>query len=205
MATDTLSTLNFHGENMRTWPHRRTPSPMREPASKSRGVRPRATVCAAAARPTGPAPMMTTGSVEEFMCLPRSAAEWGSEWRRLEIEAQELARLGPDVLECGTAAGSNPALLTRRYGDPGTAGLPQLRGFQCYQQRRFRRARREAHRAAWRADHARDANLLVLELHLFEVLAVDRIFTEEPALQRAHIPRLGLELDAKELARQPGH
>src|SRR5690606_13345282 len=45
---------------MRTWLHWRTACPASAPASKTTGVNPRSSACAAAARPTGPAPMMAT-------------------------------------------------------------------------------------------------------------------------------------------------
>ena len=41
IAAAAESTLNFHGENIRTWPQRRMPSPTRGPASSTSGVRPR--------------------------------------------------------------------------------------------------------------------------------------------------------------------
>ena len=53
--------LNSHGENTRTWPHSRMLAPTASPASKTSGSRPRASSCAAAARPTGPAPITATG------------------------------------------------------------------------------------------------------------------------------------------------
>src|SRR5215217_7630643 len=61
MATAAESTLNFHGENMRTCCQRRMPAPTASPASSTSGVNARDRTWAAAASPTGPAPMMTTG------------------------------------------------------------------------------------------------------------------------------------------------
>src|SRR5699024_12374603 len=54
--------LYFHGENRPIWPHSLTASSDLAPASKTSGFIPRVDKCAAAAKPTGPAPMMTTGS-----------------------------------------------------------------------------------------------------------------------------------------------
>src|SRR6266542_3335542 len=54
--------LYFHGEKIRTWPHSRTAAPTDGPASRMSGVAPRLTRCAAAASPTGPAPITATGS-----------------------------------------------------------------------------------------------------------------------------------------------
>src|SRR6266853_698628 len=60
-ATDAASTVYFHGEKKRTWRHWRIDAPTASPASRTSGVSPRASRCAAAARPTGPAPMTATG------------------------------------------------------------------------------------------------------------------------------------------------
>src|SRR5438105_9005575 len=61
-ATDTESTVYFHGEKNLTWRHWRIEAPTLLPASSTRGVSPRASRWAAAAKPTGPAPMTATGS-----------------------------------------------------------------------------------------------------------------------------------------------
>src|SRR5918998_6409342 len=61
-----------HGVNVRTCPQARSAAPTASPASRTSGVRPRVVRCAAAARPTGPAPMTTTGR-------PVGAAEMGVE------------------------------------------------------------------------------------------------------------------------------
>src|SRR4051794_41630765 len=52
--------LNSHGENTRTCPHSRMLEPTASPASNTTGSMPRSMRCAAAARPTGPAPMTAT-------------------------------------------------------------------------------------------------------------------------------------------------
>src|SRR6266568_2670361 len=73
-ATDAASTVYFHGEKNRTWLHWRIDAPTATPDSRTSGLSPRASKCAAAARPTGPAPMTATGSVlrEVFIdqCTP---------------------------------------------------------------------------------------------------------------------------------------
>src|SRR5215212_2599638 len=53
-----------HGENRRTWPQSKTLDPATGPASKMIGSSPCASRCAAAARPTGPAPITATGRGE---------------------------------------------------------------------------------------------------------------------------------------------
>src|SRR5215217_2801654 len=60
MALATGSTLYSHGENTRTCPHSRTLAPTCWPASKTSGSMPREARCAAAASPTGPAPITAT-------------------------------------------------------------------------------------------------------------------------------------------------
>jgi hypothetical protein len=60
-ATEAESTVYFHGEKKRTWLHWRMNAPTASPASRTMGVSPRASRWAAAARPTGPAPMTATG------------------------------------------------------------------------------------------------------------------------------------------------
>src|SRR5690606_7054092 len=55
------SVTSAQGENRRTWAHSRTAVAADWPASSTRGSAPRSTRCATAARPTGPAPMTTTG------------------------------------------------------------------------------------------------------------------------------------------------
>src|SRR5579872_906507 len=52
--------LYSQGENSWTWPHWRTECAISAPASSTIGRRPRSRTCAAAARPTGPAPMIAT-------------------------------------------------------------------------------------------------------------------------------------------------
>jgi hypothetical protein len=71
-ARQAPSTLYRQGENRCTWPQSRGAVPTDEPASKMTGSRPRSRRCAAAAKPTGPPPMMATGN------LARSAS-----WRRV--------------------------------------------------------------------------------------------------------------------------
>ena len=61
IAREVGSTTYFHGEKRRTCDHARMLAPTVSPASSTSGVSPRATSCAAATRPTGPAPMMATG------------------------------------------------------------------------------------------------------------------------------------------------
>src|SRR5215212_6855674 len=56
--------LNSHGENTRTWPHSRMLAPTVEPLSNTSGRMSRSVRCAAAASPTGPAPITATGSSE---------------------------------------------------------------------------------------------------------------------------------------------
>ena len=56
----TGSTLYSHGENTRTWPHSRMLAPTASPASNTSGSIPRDARWAAAASPTGPAPMTAT-------------------------------------------------------------------------------------------------------------------------------------------------
>jgi hypothetical protein len=53
--------LNAQGEKTRTCAQSRTAAPGASPASKTSGSIPRAIKCAAAARPTGPAPITATG------------------------------------------------------------------------------------------------------------------------------------------------
>src|SRR4051794_8120930 len=55
------SMVNRHGENSRTCPHSRTAAAGRSPASRTVPGRLRSARWAAAARPTGPAPMTATG------------------------------------------------------------------------------------------------------------------------------------------------
>src|SRR5712691_5690188 len=69
-ATDTASTVYFHGEKKRTWPHFRIEAPTAGPASSTSGVSPRASRCTAAARPTGPAPITATGKFVVFEEVP---------------------------------------------------------------------------------------------------------------------------------------
>src|SRR6266566_8999382 len=69
-ATDAASTVYFHGEKKRTWPHFRIEAPTAGPASRTSGVSPRASRCAAAASPTGPAPMTATGRPVVFDEVP---------------------------------------------------------------------------------------------------------------------------------------
>src|SRR5882757_3078231 len=54
------SILYSHGENSWTWPHWRTEWPTLWPASSTIGRNPRSSTWAAAARPTGPAPIIAT-------------------------------------------------------------------------------------------------------------------------------------------------
>jgi hypothetical protein len=54
--SDALSMAYSHGENSGTWLHWRTAWPTCGPASSTTGSMPRSSTCAAAARPTGPAP-----------------------------------------------------------------------------------------------------------------------------------------------------
>ena len=61
-AAAALSRLYRQGENMRTCPQARANVPTPGPASRRTGSSPLASRCAAAARPTGPAPMTATGS-----------------------------------------------------------------------------------------------------------------------------------------------
>src|SRR5699024_4276020 len=56
------SMLYSQGENNRVWPHWAMAAPTEAPASRTTGVRPRSRTWAAAASPTGPAPIMITGS-----------------------------------------------------------------------------------------------------------------------------------------------
>src|SRR5699024_2669371 len=56
------SMLYSQGENNRVWPHWALAAPTEAPASRTTGVRPRSRTWAAAASPTGPAPIMITGS-----------------------------------------------------------------------------------------------------------------------------------------------
>src|SRR5699024_634175 len=56
--------LYFQGENRPMWPHALTAAAGVAPASKTSGFIPRVVKCAAATKPTGPAPMTTTGSSE---------------------------------------------------------------------------------------------------------------------------------------------
>ena len=56
------STMYCHGVKVRMWPHCVIALPTPSPASRTMAGRPRSARCAAAARPTGPAPMTTTGS-----------------------------------------------------------------------------------------------------------------------------------------------
>src|SRR5829696_6566586 len=56
--------LNSQGENTRTWPHSRMLAPTVAPASNTSGRMPRSIRWAAAASPTGPAPITATGSSE---------------------------------------------------------------------------------------------------------------------------------------------
>src|SRR6266852_2643021 len=65
-ATDAASTVYFQGEKKRTWRHGRIAAPTASPASRTSGVSPRASKCAAAARPTGPAPITATGKFVVF-------------------------------------------------------------------------------------------------------------------------------------------
>src|SRR6266851_9963596 len=65
-AIEAASTVYFHGEKKRTWPHFRIEAPTAGPASSTSGVSPRASRCAAAARPTGPAPITATGKFVVF-------------------------------------------------------------------------------------------------------------------------------------------
>src|SRR6266487_2586154 len=65
-AIEAASTVYFHGEKKRTWLHWRIEAPTASPASRTSGVSPRASRCAAAARPTGPAPMTATGKPVVF-------------------------------------------------------------------------------------------------------------------------------------------
>ena len=51
-----------HGENSRVWPQSRMDAATRSPASMTTKSLPRSARFAAAASPTGPAPMMTTGN-----------------------------------------------------------------------------------------------------------------------------------------------
>src|SRR5262249_17634502 len=61
--TEALSTVYSQGENIRTCPQFRRFAPIVVPASKTIGVSPRSRRCAAAASPTGPAPIIATGTV----------------------------------------------------------------------------------------------------------------------------------------------
>src|SRR5712692_84703 len=69
-ATDAASTVYFQGEKKRTWPHFRIEAPTAGPASSTSGVSPRVSRCAAAARPTGPAPITATGKPVVFEEVP---------------------------------------------------------------------------------------------------------------------------------------
>src|SRR5579864_8237688 len=66
--------LYSQGEKSWTCPHWRTECPIASPASKTIGRRFRSSRCAAAARPTGPAPMIATvfASVMAFSYIARS-------------------------------------------------------------------------------------------------------------------------------------
>ena len=73
----------------------------------------------------------------------------------------------------------------------------------------IRRAGSEAGVVSWTQatggeDHAGDPNLGILELHLLEVLARGSGFRRESSLQGVEVLRLGLELDAQEVARERG-
>src|SRR5713226_3452774 len=69
-AAEAASTVYFQGEKKRTWPHWRIEAPTAGPASSTSGVSPRASRCAAAARPTGPAPITATGKPAVFEDVP---------------------------------------------------------------------------------------------------------------------------------------
>src|SRR5438270_9351840 len=68
-ATEAASTVYFHGEKKRTWLHWRIEALTASPASSTSGVSPRASRWAAAARPTGPAPMTATGRSERAVVM----------------------------------------------------------------------------------------------------------------------------------------
>src|SRR4051794_11518653 len=94
---------------MRTWPQACTAAPMPGPASRTRGSSPRASRWAAAARPTGPAPMMATGRVDAVMArLPGTGRGWGA-------SAAVLAGLGL----VGCREGASGVLQGRRGVHPG--------------------------------------------------------------------------------------
>src|SRR6266487_4041930 len=92
-ATEAASTVYFHGEKNRTWPHWRIEAPTARPASSTSGVSPRASRCAAAARPTGPAPITATGKPVVF------------EEVRLVVEVVDVFTVEKPRFAGGSAAG----------------------------------------------------------------------------------------------------
>src|SRR5215217_3814952 len=76
------------GENSGTWLHWRTAWPICGPASSTTGSMPRSSTCAAAARPTGPAPRMAT----VFGLFSESGMAYSSSPRIIEIPRQKNSR-----------------------------------------------------------------------------------------------------------------
>src|SRR5688572_15448544 len=99
--------LYSHGENTRTCPHSRTLAPTAPPASKTSGSIPREASWAAAARPTGPAPMTATtcgfsvmaGSrdedIEEVRCVKLAPPTQDIKFFRYHVDDAHPASPGP--------------------------------------------------------------------------------------------------------------
>src|SRR5579872_97352 len=116
--------LYSQGENSWTWPHWRTECAMSAPASSTIGRRPRSRICAAAARPTGPAPMIAT-----VLAL---AIVSSYDTRNIEfIAMQKLRRLGIVILRgIGAAFGDQKIHQPSHYVVIGVTdqggGIPDL-------------------------------------------------------------------------------
>src|ERR671913_1617617 len=91
--SEALSMAYSQGENNGTWLHWRTAWPTCGPASSTIGCMPRSSTCAAAARPTGPAPRMAT----VFGLFSESGMAYSSSPRIIEILRQKKS--GGDLFE----------------------------------------------------------------------------------------------------------